>query len=84
MKHPEFCYNNDFRNNCTIVKWGESGYYKTDYPEGKYDRQIIKHLNATLGVSEDEANAMVICSMVAQENPDLDWEEHYRMIMERR
>ena len=83
MEHPEFCYNNDFRNNCTIIKWGEGGYYKTDYPEGHYDKSMIKELNARMGVTPEQANAMVICSMVAQENPNLDWDAHYSMIMER-
>lgn len=84
MKYPEYMYSHDYKNNCTIIKWGEGGYYKTDYPAGKYDDAIVDKLNARNGYTPAEREAMEICSMVAQDNPDLDWEKHYDMILERK
>ena len=81
MNHPEMCYSNDYANNCTIVKWGESGYYRTDYPAGGYTTEVIDELNARMGITPAEKRAMVCCSMVAQDNPNLDWEKHYTMCM---
>lgn len=83
MKHPNLIYSHDIYNNCTIIKWGESGYYHTDYPEGSYTDDVIDELNAHLGVTPDERRAMEICSMVSQSNPNLDWEAHYNMILGR-
>lgn len=82
MKHPELVYSRDINNNCTIIKWGESGYYKTDYPEGGYTDSVINELNGKLGVTPNERKAMEICSMVSQNNPNLNWEEHYNMVLE--
>lgn len=84
MIYPDYCYSNDLYNNCIIIKWGESGYYKTDYPEGQYNDEIIKELNERIDVTPEMANAMICCSMAAQSNPYLDWKNHYEMIMERR
>lgn len=83
MKHPNYCYSHDLQNNCTIIKWGESGYYNTDYPKGKYNDDIINELNSEIEVTSQMRRAMEICSMVAQNNPNLDWETHYDMIMRR-
>lgn len=81
--HPEYCYSHDMENNCTIVKWGEGGYYKTDYPQGKYDDYIVDELNdERCSVSPPERHAMEICSVVAQDKPDLDWDKHYAMCLE--
>ena len=84
MKHPEMVYSNDFNNNCIIIKWGESGYYKTDYPEGQYTDDLIDNLNELCGITRAERDAMVLCSMAAGFNPALDWEKHYQMCLERR
>ena len=81
MKHPETCYSHDLSNNCTIIKWGEGGYYRTDYPKGKYDNETINELNARMGITPQMRNAMECCSIVAQDNPDLNWEKHYQMCM---
>ena len=81
MNHPEMCYSNDYANNCTIVKWGDGGYYRTDYPTGRYTTDVIDELNAIMGITPEEKRAMVCCSMVAQNNPNLDWEKHYEMCM---
>ena len=83
MKHPNYCYSHDFQNNCTIIKWGESGYYRTDYPKGKYNDDIINELNSEIEVTPQMRRAMEICSMASQNNPNLDWENHYDMIMRR-
>ena len=78
MKHPEICYSNDINNNCIIIKWGESGYYPTNYPEGKYNDEVINELNARGGISPEMRKAMEFCSIVAQEKSNLDWEKHYK------
>ena len=82
MKHPETCLSHDINNNCTIIKWGESGYYPTNYPEGEYDDDIINELNTRRGITPQMRNAMECCSIAAQNNPDLDWEKHYQMCLE--
>ena len=79
-EHPEHCYSKDLYGNCIIIKWGESGYYKTDFPEGGYTDEIIDEMNSTGGISPKQRKAMEICSM---NGPGLDWDKHYSMIMER-
>ena len=81
-EHPDMCYSHDIYNNCTLITWGEGGYYKTDYPEGGYTDDVIDQLNEQLDITPEMRRAMEICSMVAQGNPDLDWEKHYQMVME--
>lgn len=83
MNHPETCYSHDLSNNCTIIKWGEGGYYRTDYPEGKYNDEVVDKINARADVTPQMRRAMEICSVCAQSNPDLDWDKHYEMIMRR-
>lgn len=82
MNHPKTCYSHDLNNNCTIIKWGEGGYYRTDYPEGKYTDEIINEINANAGITPQMRHAMEICSMVAQSNPNLDWEKHYQKCLD--
>lgn len=82
MKHPEMIYSHDINNNCTIIKWGESGYYETDYPKGKYTDDVIDNLNLQAEITPKERKAMEICSMAAQNNPNLNWEKHYNMVLE--
>lgn len=79
--YPNYCYSHDLYNNCTIIKWGESGYYTTDYPQGKYDDSVIDELNANGNITPKMRRAMEICSIVAQSNPSLDWKKHYDFIM---
>lgn len=81
MKHPETCLSHDINNNCIIIKWGESGYYPTNYPEGEYDDDIINELNARRGITPQMRNAMECCSIVAQDKPNLDWGKHYQMCL---
>ena len=80
--HPEYCYSHDMENNCTIIKWGEGGYYKTDFPQGKYDDYIVDEVNMDRNITPAERNAMESCSIAAQDNPDLDWDKHYAMCLE--
>ena len=82
MSHPDTCFSRDLNNNCTIIKWGESGYYPTDYPKGKYDDEIINKLNAESGITPQMRHAMECCSIVAQDKPNLDWNKHYEMCLE--
>ncbi len=61
---PEMCWGLDrINNNCIIIKRGESGYYKTNYPEGKYTDEIIDELNIQMGVSKAQRMAMETGSM---------------------
>lgn len=63
-----------------IVKFGESGYYKTNYPEG-YTQETVDTMNERLGLTKLEAEAMKITSM----NQGLSgeaWAQHYEMVLE--
>lgn len=79
MNYPEMCYANDIYKNCIILKWGEAGYYPTDYPKGGYTDEVIDELNQRAGITHAEWKAMQICSMA---NP-ADWKAHYEMCVER-
>ena len=81
MTHPQFCYSHDLANNCTIIKWGEACYYKTDYPEGVYTDEIIDEINANGEITSKMREAMECCAIAASFNPNLDWEKHYEMCM---
>ena len=81
MTHPDFVYSHDLENNCTIIQWGESGYYETDFPKGKYPDDVVDYMNEARGITQAERKAMELCSMAAQNNPNLDWEKHYEKIM---
>lgn len=80
MNHPDTIYSRDMNNNCIIIKWGESGYYRTDYPEGKYTDDVIDQMNKPW--TSNERRAMECCSIAAQNNPNIDWDSHYKMCME--
>ncbi len=82
MEHPETCYSRDINNNCIIIKWGESGYYKTDYPEGGYTDEVIDELNARSGITPQMRNAMECCSIASQGKEKFDWNRHYELCME--
>ena len=81
INHPEMCYSNNYKDDCIIIKWGEPGYYETDYPKGKYTDDVIDKLNANGGITPQQRRAMEICSMVAQDNPNLNWENHYNTVI---
>lgn len=80
MEHPDFCYS-QIHGDCIIIKWGESGYYPTDYPKGKYTDDVIDDMNEIGGVTREQRLAMECCSIVTQGNSNIDWEEHYKMCM---
>lgn len=80
---PETVYSHDHNNNCIIVRWGESGHYKTDYPEGGYTDEVVDELNADRGIIPEQRKAMEFCAMAAQSNPSLDWEKTYKLILKR-
>ena len=75
--YPEMLYSHDMENNCIILKWGESGYYLTDYPKGGYTDKVVDELNARAGITPFERMAMEMCSIASQENPNLDWKKHF-------
>lgn len=83
MNYPELVYSRTLENNCIIIKWGESGYYNTDYPKGKYNDNVIDDMNARAGISPEERRAMEICSIAAEHNHNLDWKSHFEMCMRR-
>ena len=74
-KHPETCYvlvnESGGKGDCGIVKWNESGYYKTDYPKGAYTQEDINELNERGGITKAESALMKTLSMSSRE----DWEE---------
>ncbi|MBO5609119.1 MAG: hypothetical protein J5929_01925 [Eubacterium sp.] len=82
IEHPDACYSRDMNNNCTIIKWGESGYYKTDYPEGKYTDDIVDEINLVGNITPEMRRAMECCSIASQSNPNLNWEKHYKMCLQ--
>ena len=82
LQYPEMCYSHDQKNNCIILKWGDGGYYKTDYPEGRYTDEVIDQMNERADISPEMRRAMEICSMAAQNNPALNWKKHYEMVLD--
>ncbi len=64
MTYPEMCYTHiASTNEIGIIKWGESGYYSTDYSGNPKNIELVHHLNEKIGVSPTEAEAMSILSM---------------------
>ena len=89
MTHPESCWSllassigKDKKGDAIIIKWGEKGYYETDYPKGQYTDEIIDEINARGDITKAQRFAMEMCSIAAQNNPNLNWEEHYAMCLE--
>lgn len=85
MNFPTMCYVYvASTNEIGAVKWGESGYYKTAWETGKSSHEeikaMVKKMNSNLDVTEDEAEAMMICSMNKGLSSD-KWEEHYRLVL---
>ena len=75
---PETVYSHDINNNCIIIKWGEAGYYETDYPKGAYTDEVIDELNENDGIVKAQRFAMEACAIAAQNNEGLDWKSHYQ------
>lgn len=55
-----------------IVKRGEGGYYRTDWPKGKHGAQIVAERNERLGVSPAQASALSHGSMFGYFTPAAD------------
>jgi len=86
MNYPEMCYIYvESTMEIGIVKWGECGYYITNYDEKTQQNiQLVNKLNSQLGVSENEAEAMKILSM----NDSIDgnteeWQKKFDEIVNR-
>ena len=83
MNKPEMCYVFvESSNEIGIVKWGESGYYRTTISSSiENKKHTVKELNERhFEIDELEAEAMMICSM----NDNLkaeDWEKHYDFVL---
>lgn len=78
--HPEVCYAlNLSKKKCIIIKWGEKGYYDPGYPTG-FSKEQVRDLNAKLGISENKATAMEMCSM--QDLSSDEWTTRYSQILE--
>ena len=81
MNYPEMCYVYvEVGAEIGVVKFGEKGYYQTEYDSSQSNEQYVKKLNSQLGVSENEASAMKILSM--NESIDGNIEEWKRMFGE--
>jgi hypothetical protein len=58
-KLPEMCFVDLATEDVMcIVKRGESGYYKTDWPKGKFGAELAAERNEKLGVTPSQASAM--------------------------
>lgn len=82
MNHPEMCYVFIATENAVgIVKWGENGYYKTDYPHN-FTNEVVDEMNEKLGLTKKESDSMMYCSMANLPETNEAWEKHYNMCME--
>lgn len=82
FNHPETCWVHiPTDNSVGVVKWGESGYYKTDYPHN-YTSELVTEMNDRSGYSRMEIHAMQICSMANLPDNDEAWEKHFQMVCE--
>lgn len=52
---------NELVANVGIVAFGEKGYYRSDY--GLQAESFVNERNANMGLSQAQAEAMVVCSM---------------------
>ena len=73
-KLPEACFAlNRMDKKVIVIKRGETGYYKTDWPAG-YTQADVDSLNIQRGVTKAQAMAMEVGSMfgwdVPGANPD--------------
>lgn len=86
MNYPEMCYIYvESSMGIGIVKWGEAGYYVTNY-DGKTQENIklVDKLNTQLGVSENEAEAMKILSMNSSIDKNIEeWQKKFDEIVKR-
>lgn len=79
-EHPELCYIFlKTTGEVGIVKWGESGYYRTEY-QG-FTENMVQELNQNGGISPVQANAMMSCSMNKNLKSDEDWKKAYDIFL---
>lgn len=77
-QHPDLCYVYLHTTDTVgVVKWGESGYYQTDYHG--YKESMVEDLNRKLGLNPVEVRAMVFCSMRKMQKED--WPSAYQDIL---
>lgn len=82
--YPEMCYIYvESSMGIGIVKWGECGYYITNYDKKTQQNiQLVNKLNSQLGISENEAEAMKILSMNGSiEKNDEEWQKKFDEIV---
>jgi hypothetical protein len=79
-KLPELCYvkipGGEPGRRVGIIKRGEAGYYLTDYDNSKASQDVIEEfvdeMNEALGVSHEQATAMLVGSMWGWHLPGAD------------
>ena len=76
--HPDTCWVWLVGNDIGVVKWGESGYYRTDYPSGKYTEELVAELNDKSGYTRTEIEAMQMCSMAYIPQTEEAWNKHFQ------
>lgn len=61
-KLPDLCYMKlEENDDCVVIKKGIGGYHSTDI--GKVTDEQVSKMNADLGITGAQKEAMVICSM---------------------
>lgn len=85
MNYPEMCYVYvEVGAEIGVVKFGEKGYYQTEYDSSQSNEQYVKKLNSQLGVTENEASAMKILSMNDSIDGNIEeWKRMFGEIIER-
>ena len=85
MNYPDMCYVYiEVGCEIGIVKFGESGYYQTDFGSSAAHKDYVNKLNEKLGVSEKEAFAMKTLSMNKSINGNVtEWKRLFEDIIRR-
>lgn len=84
--YPDMCYVFvEVGAEIGIVKWGEKGYYRTEYASGKLENEeLVNQLNSKLGVEENQAKAMKILSMNDSiDGNEIEWKAKFDDIIKR-
>lgn len=75
-KHPSMCYFKAADTGCLcVIEWGQPGYSETCYPAAE---GLAEELNYRAGISKEEADAMISCSIARPK----DWSKHYKECLE--
>ena len=84
MNYPEMCYVYiEVGSEIGIIKFGESGYYQTDFGSSAAHKDYVKTLNEKLGVSEKEVFAMKTLSMNKSIDGNVaEWKRLFTSIIE--